>query len=378
MDFFKFTADPSTDLSKGVYFRGYDSSMWIERYRQPGAFEFKAPLSSGLREFLSLGSIISHTNTLEAAIVETHSVKEEKNKDPQIVITGQSIDILLAQRIVGMELAWNDPNEPFVPYDLAAATTAQQAKTLINDHIKVSEVSDPDNSLNDDILADAIAGTDTPEARTLKRQTVHKALMDILNIDDLGVRVIRRNPFGNLGNDNETLFYIHQGVDRSATISFDWEKGDLEDAEYLFSLKGLKDTALVHGRYMEEIVYLGTPTDVGDKRRVMLVDGSDIDEPYSDTPQPWSGTIRNSIRAAMQARGKEALAGQTIVDIASVDVTTPNKFAYRTDYDIGDIVTVAGNYQTTAKRRVVEYVEIEDKNGFRSYPTLSALDEAVS
>lgn len=372
MDFFKFTADPSTDLSKGVYFGGWESAMWVERYRQPGSFEFQAPLSSGLREILPLGTVISHTRTLEAAMVENHSIIEAKDSDPTIKISGRSLDAFLENRIVGLELAWNDPNEPYVVYSLASATAAQQAKKLINDHIQVASVNDADNSLNDDILAEAIVGSDTPEARELKRESLHKALLEILNVDDLGLKVVRKNDFGVWGVDTHTQFYIHKGVDRSNTVSFDWDQLELDTAEYLFSNKNYKNTALVSGRFMEEIVYPSSAS--GIERRVMYVDGTSIDEQYSDLAQPWSGAIRTEVRNKLRVLGQQALAAQKLVDIASVDISSLNPYEYRTDYDIGDIVSIAGNYDTTVKRRVVEHVEIEDKKGAKSYPTLAALE----
>ena len=368
MDFFKFTANPSTDLVNAVAFRGYDSSMWVERYRQPGEFEFVAPLSSGLRDILPKGTVISHVNTLEACVVENHVIQEAENKDPNIFITGRSLEgYSLENRIVGLELAWNDPAPPFTEYSIAAATTAQQAKTLINDHIVIANLNDPDNSLDDNIVAEAIAGSDTPEERTFRRGSLHQALTELLNVSDLGVRVIRRNPFGSLGNDSVTWFYIHAGTDRSASVVFSWDQGEIKEAEYLSSLKGLKTVALVQGRYVEEIVYQGSGNF---DRRVMLVDASDIDGSLNAPP---TGAALTSIRNKMAIRGQEALAAQKEIDIVSIDIATANQYTYREDYDIGDIVNVSGNYDTAVKRRVVEHVEIEDKNGSRSYPTLAAL-----
>lgn len=369
MDFFKFTATPATDLTEGEFFRGYESAMWVERYRDTGEFEFVAPLSSGLREFLPLGTIISHTDTLEAAIVENHFIKEGKNEDPKITISGRSLESYLDNRIVGAELAFGDPDQDyFDPYELSAATPAQQAKTLINDHIIVG-ISDTNNTLDDNVVAEAIAGSGTSEVRVIKRQSVLKALQELLAMEDLGVRTVRKNNFGVEGVSDKTWIYIHEGTDKSETVIFSWDQGEIQSAEYLTSLKSEKNVALVHGQYLETFVY---GSEGNYTRRIMLVDASDID---GNEPIPMDSPTRAALRTKMQARGREALAAQKAVDIVSIDITSATQHIYRKDYNIGDIVSVSGNYDTTVKRRVVEHVEIEDKDGSNSYPTLAALEE---
>lgn len=77
MELFKFTHPTSTNLTYGVPIHGYTSAMWVERYRVPGEFEIEAPLSSGLQDELPLGTVISHIDTLDAAIVENHEISEK-------------------------------------------------------------------------------------------------------------------------------------------------------------------------------------------------------------------------------------------------------------------------------------------------------------
>jgi hypothetical protein len=50
-----------------------------------------------------------------------------------------------------------------------------------------------------------------------------------------------------------------------------------------------------------------------------------------------------------------------------------NQGAYRTDFNVGDIITVHGDYNETSVMRISEYVEIEDENGRTGYPTLTML-----
>jgi hypothetical protein len=90
----------------------------------------------------------------------------------------------------------------------------------------------------------------------------------------------------------------------------------------------------------------------------------------------WSDEVKLWINTAMRSRGKEALAARRRISLASV---TPAKnaktYIYGKDYDIGDIVTVRGNYSESRPMRVMEYVFIEDENGEFGYPTLEVLED---
>lgn len=366
MELFKFSNSPATDLLNGFAITGYTSAMWVERYRTPGEFEIVAPLSSGLRSELPLGTIISHVDTLELAIVENHHIEEAQDSDPIITITGRSFESYLENRIVGTNEAWDDPPAPFFEYGLIANKSWDQAVILINDH--VSGPVDSNETLNGHIIAaTSLSGTGVTPLRYLKRGSLHERLVELLAVDDLGIRMIRRNPWGVLGNDTTTYFQIHRGVDRSNKIIFSWQAGELESAEYLWSLKNLKNVALVQGRFVEEIVYTGANNY---DRRVMFVDASDIDGALTTAP---TGSTLTEIRAKMYTRGEEALANQNEINIATTDIARVTQYRFRTDYDIGDIVSVDGNYGDIEKRRVVEYVEVEDEGGESGHPTLAVL-----
>ena len=76
----------------------------------------------------------------------------------------------------------------------------------------------------------------------------------------------------------------------------------------------------------------------------------------------------------MQARGILALLSQNDLVLVKPELeSNAESYVYRQDYNIGDIVTVIGNYGVQSKMRVVSYVEIEDENGETGYPTLSVV-----
>jgi len=363
MELFKFNyvTDP-TVLERGEAINNVNSVMWAERYRDPGEFEITGQLSSGLREFLPIGTLISHADTMEVMIVENHEITEEAESDPTIAVTGRSLECYLENRIVGVNGART--SSTVVEYGLAADWTWNQAVKLINDHI-VNTANANDALVN--VVAQAIAGTGgTSVARAVSKGTVHQRLLDILAVDDLGVSSIRRNTFtGYGGNNTQTVLSIFPGTNKSASVRFSWKSGDLESAEYLFSNKRSKNSALVLGRYVYTMVDTG-PTKYD--RRIMIVDADDIDGNLTDPPV---GAELTNILAKMVVRGNEALQSQNEITIARADISKITQYQYRRDYNMGDLVTIDGNFGQTQIMRVVEYVEIEDENGSSGHPTLS-------
>jgi hypothetical protein len=136
----------------------------------------------------------------------------------------------------------------------------------------------------------------------------------------------------------------------------------------LFSAKKLKNSALIQGRYVQTFVDLG-PTRYN--RRTMIVDADDIDGHFDAAP---TGTALALALVAMQTRGRQVLKSQKRVTITQADVSNMAQFQYRKDYNIGDMVTVEGNFGQTQAMRVIEFAEIEDENGRSAHPTLSVPD----
>lgn len=371
MELFKFSSSNPLSASDGVPILNYQSAMWIERYRDPGEFEIKAQLSSGLKDLLPIGSIISHADTLEFAIVENQEIQESLDQDPLITITGRTFDSFIENRIVGANL---NNNIPYDPYFLPAGSTAVQVYQLLYGHI----VGTPSNldtlSPYLDVSIDAFTSVGDPQPqRFLQRQRLSEAVNRILAVDDLGIKTQRRNPYlgGAQHNFNsKNWLLIHDGVDRSNEVIFSWVSGELESISYLFSNKDYKNTAVVVSNWFERVVNENSYS--GYDNRYLLVEAYDIDDQYETIPtDPQEIT---DIYQSMTVRGLESLAVHNEVNIVAADVSKLNQYKYRVDYDIGDIISIDGSYGNIERRRVVEHVEIEDENGDTSYPTLAIVE----
>jgi hypothetical protein len=369
MDLFKY--NDSAAFQGGQPIVGWDSVAWTERYREPGEFELVGKLSSGLKDQLPIGTFVSHIRTMDMMLVENHQISEENDEDPEITITGRSLQAILEQRIVGQNWNWASPPASLEvsQYVLSAANTWLQAIELINEHVKTGTVIMAGDAIPLLEAAHAMTGSGTSEARTINRGTVLERLQEILEIDDLGCRVIRRHNFtGPPASTGKTTLLIHDGENKSDVVSFSSRNGDIDAADYLWSIKKYKTSALVSGKFVETMVH-GAET--GSERRVMLVDGSDLDGHLEAIP---TGSALTTIRTAMTTRGNQALKAQKRISLSRIDISPSPTYEYRRDYNIGDFVSVHSSYGPVGTMRVVEHVEIEDENGQSAHPTLEIIE----
>ena len=369
MDVFKFNNPTApTKMEAGVIINDLKSKMWIERYAQAGEFKFVADAKSGIRTELPIGSFVSHVDTSEIMIVENHEISDNVNSNPEIVITGRGFETYFENRIVGSNRI-HPSYDGVSEFILAPNYLWIQIATLIQQHIYATNLLDDDDAVPFVSAVVSVSGVGEVLSRSVKRGDLYTRMLELLAIENLGVKVIRPGPWSPLGAGSpNTAVMIHVGVNRTGEIIFSHDTGEIESADYLWSNKKNKNAALIAGRWVETEV---TGPETLYNRRTMFVDASDIDNSYSVAP---TGADLAAIVYAMRQRGLEALATQNDVALTKAQVSKNNKkAAYRKDFDVGDLISVHGSFNESTIFRVSEYVEIEDNTGSSGYPTLTVI-----
>ncbi len=370
MEIFRFNNPINpTLLDQGELINGLKTIMWIERYRDVSDFAFTANAEKMVHKQLPVGTMISHTESTEVMVVENHEIREELGKETEVTITGRSFESFLENRVVGSNKAWPTTASAETEYILPAGLTWNQAVVLIKNHIDTSLVIDQkDAILNVKVITD-VGGTGDSFEMSIPRGDLYSNLINILDIDNLGIKTIRpgvRSPLG--FTDPNMAIVIHRGEDLSKEVAFSHATGEIQSADYLWSNKKFKNAALVTGRWIETVV---KDASAGYDRRMMYVEASDIDGEYTIAP---TGAERDLVLSYMQTRGLAALAAQNEIALVKTEPTRDSRiYKYREHYGVGDIITVDGEYNETTSMRISEYVEIEDETGESGYPTLSAV-----
>lgn len=434
MDIIKFNSGHPTRLTKAEIVNDYQTITWTERYREPSEFVITASSDSPIREQLPLGSIISHVDTSNAMMVENHEISTSKDSEGTLTISGRSFEAFLENRfynpfmhlpitygftpIGGMyswELAqnlinntfglyYNDSQQPYYP--ASPQDNIEWLWIMISDKLPPPPPYDDETGLRPPYGADfdVKIGED-----------LHTSVLNILNVDDLGMKVVRPGPWSPIWThdywgeimatnpeqnmQDYTALFLYTGVDRSNTVAFTYAAGDIESADYLWSNKSFKNSALVMGKTSHDFRY---PDDPGAERtyweflfenvrngtyydrKYMYLDGSELDdlpEWFYLSPEDrdrWYER-RDQILTMFRTRANQTLAAQKETVLGKVEISPESMhYQYRVDYDIGDIVSVETPYSEDVKFRVIEYVEIEDENGESGHPTLSAPIPPVS
>jgi hypothetical protein len=304
-------------------------------------------------------------------MVQRHEIDEDvEDQEPEIVITGKSLETWLRNRSVGAD---TDPDGGLIvflsDYNLPFNTTWEQVETLIIRHIHEKSGGAPLDNPGDEALGfmpiamQQHIGTTTPAARIVKRGNLYTRVLELLEIDDFGIKVVRPNV-----TDGDTLFTqfrIHNGFDRRETVAFSHVAGDLKKTKYLWSDEDYYTDAYITSSFNEVRV---NSSATGYNRRILHVDASDLDAQETDYP---TGGDRAALIANMYIRGIDAILRKRRDAILRTDVALTTRYKFRQHYDVGDLVTVNGNYDTSSVMRVAEHVEFQDENGESGYPTLT-------
>ena len=199
-----------------------------------------------------------------------------------------------------------------------------------------------------------------------KLGNVYDVVKNLLDATKSGMKIERPN------QTHTTLdFVIHQGVDLSSSVQFNWAAGDLENIRYLWSNKDYKNAAYVTSDSFGLRVVPAFST--GWNVAFVGVDIGDVSQYYSD-PEALTTTEYNNLvniynSAALTELGKHKKVGLFMDATVSKETT----FQYGKHYNIGDIVYVTGNYGAEAKMKVTEFARTMDSSGETGIPTLSPL-----
>lgn len=387
MDIFRFTCPNNpTRLEEGVIINGLKSKMWVERYADAGEFKFTADAKSDMKTKLPIGSFISHIDTSEVMVVENHEVSDSGDGNAKIVISGRGFETILENRIAGR----NGGSAPSYQSDyniLNPDYIWNQIIDIIKQNITYAATyylygsggaytytysPDPNDEIPYIDARNAVVVTGEIIPRPFKIMPLYSLISGLLKLENLGLKVVRPNGpatpvFFPTFTPGHTTLYVHKGVDRSSQIVYSYDSGEIETAEYLWTNKANKNAAMVVGQFLLVFVI---PPETGIDRRMMIVDATDIDGKYDRAT--LSGATLALVEDQMSKRGIAALQSQNDVSITKVEVSKQaTKAKFRRDFDVGDLISVRGDYNAISTMRVIEYVEIEDETGNTGYPTLA-------
>lgn len=340
----------------------FESSIWTERFSGWGDIELQLNSTIENRTLFVPGVRLVNNESYRVMVVETVEDKHDEEGRAILKVKGRSIEKILEERLAMAELSdltsyprWDIEG---LPLDIAAQ--------IFHD-ICVIGVLDPGDIIPG-VTEGSIFPADTISAPTeeiiysIDTVSVYQAIKDLCDEYMMGFRLIR-------DIDTSFLYFdIYMGSDRTAqqtvlpAVIFSPDLENLRNTTLLTSTALYRNVAYVVSPVGHEIVY---PLDVdplveGFERRVLFVRADDIDD-----------VVPADASAKMIQRGKEGLAKARRFTAFDGELAQTNQYRYGVDYNLGDLVEIRDDDGATSIMQVTEQIFVSDREGERSFPTLS-------
>lgn len=358
----------------------FRSIIWTDRYTTAGDFKMtidaKSPnvglLQKGVR--LSAGTHgMKASNTLYADLDECEFTQEvmvvdtveEKNttSDPGVLtVSGYSLLGQLNERVAGANLLTG------VAFDNAGYTGPMRViETLVNDACGPG-CYDYDNNHFPDIqvsqhISEALVDL------SIKRGNLYERIVEIANAYSYGLDMVyyRRPEYA--PGVSSIWFSVYKGTDRTSEqtahtpVILGPGLDSLTETTELRSQGNFKNAAFVYGKDKFVTVELNEASPAtGWDRRVLMVEATDL-----------TGTT-TTVTNKLKNRGLIELKKYQEVMAYDGELSVDCPFKYGVDFFMGDVVELRSPSGLKQKVRVTEYIRAQDANGYREYPTLTAIE----
>lgn len=344
-------------------FDQFESLIWTERFSAYGDFELVVPSTNETRSAFRNGVYLAQNKSFRVMKIDTIEDSADDQGKATLKVSGTSFEEHMDDRAALAALG----STTTYPKWVINATPGGAARSIFHDICIAGTLS------AQDIIPGVMEGsslfpTDTiPEPEDyitigIDPTTVYTAVKQICDIYKLGFRIVR-NPI-----TSQLYFDVYSGCDRTTgqtlldPVIFSKNLDNLQSTTELLSTLGSKNTAYVISPSGYQIVYADgvDPLVEGFDRRVMVVKVDDV----TDTDAGIWGP-------KLYQRGKEELAKNRILYGFDGELDQNADFVYGTDYNLGDLVEMQNLDGATNKMRVTEQIFVSDKEGDRSYPTLT-------
>ncbi len=319
----------------------YASLSWTRRWQQPNSFELHVSRHSRGAAYLTEASLLQVVRDGEieyTAVIEHGELALDESGKASEVWTMRGGDII-SRRIC------------IPPSGQSHDERSGPAETCMKGYVTANAVNPADPNRRISLVSNEADGArGTSIAVKARYEALTDKLEECARAGGIGWELV--------GVSTGLEFRALPGVDRSAAqttnppIIFSPDFGNLKTQGYQWSMLNRATLAYVGGQgegaaRTIEVVYDGSePT--GTARREQFVDARDLDS-----------------SAKLLDRGHAKLSEQGPRDRLEAEILTGGPFAYRTDWDLGDVVTVRNlDWNVLAHLRITEVtITREPSNG---------------
>lgn len=401
----------------------YKSLIWSERYDKAGDFQLTSEDVGYMVNLLKLDVADAHSYvTLREStvpmVVEVHKTEKKKGAAPLLTVTGRSFETVLERRASVNQLIPGGVRTPWVIQATKESDAAYNAmRFVLGDSYRyrgsqpvtlvvAPQVSPLDAIPEIDLLTPAdyqvplwnatntfhtgdvvgyagflwlAGGTSVNKVPNVEPaywtayanigppyvadsfgyeiapKDLYNAAMELIVANHHGLKSVRPLP-----GSNKVGIEIYNGADLTNDIVLDVRMDQVEDATYLLSEQGSTNVAYVYGSNgAQSVLKTAASEPSGLNRRVLVVDNS------SDTSVNTSDIRRT--------RGLIELYKYNVTALFDGEVAEQVAAGFNSQYFLGDILRLDGDYGLSENVRVVEFIRSSDSTGEKAYPAFEAV-----
>lgn len=350
----------------------FESCIWTERWADIGDFELILQSTRGNRQLFKTGTRLAINESKRVMTVETAESTSDSEGRRILKVKGRSLESILDDRLAIGTFAGYSPMAEWSWQD-----TPENIARAFFWHICVNGSLHPDDiiplvSWNQNAYpADTIPESDFEIIWYQKPASLYKAIKEIADIYDFGFRLYRN------GDASQLFFNIFTGNDRTlqqetlTPVVFSQDLQNLMNTTEFNTQEKTKNVAYVLWEHpdthemVREVVYapeVDPTTTTGLDRRVIHVAG-EIQDDDKNNPE--------AISAALIRQGLDELAKHRAFTGFDGEISQYSQYKYDQDYFLGDMVVMQNSDGLRNNMRVTEQIFASDREGDRSYPTLS-------
>lgn len=339
------------------------SLIWTERYNKYGDFQLLVESTYATRSLLTPDTYLALSGSNYIMRIDSFEDDVPADGSRTLTIKGKSMEAILLDRVAKESTIYLGVRPTWDITDLPAAI----ARKIFHD-ICITGILDPGDIIpgvtEGSLIPSNIPEPVDPVTVQIKPSTVYDSMGTICDTWELGFRFLRQDtPTG-------LWFDVYSGSDRTSgqslltPVIFSPDLNNLQNTKELTSIDTAKNVAYVFATSGFEKVYADgvDPAVEGFERRILVVEVDDDLTGYTTT----------QITNILVQKGREALAVARTFQGFDGEIGQNSSYQYGRDYNLGDLVEKRNTDGVVTTMRVTEQIFVSDKEGVRSYPTLTA------
>lgn len=345
----------------------FESLIWTERFSAWGDFTLVTEANSIALNMLKPGARISITDSRRVMNVENVEVKLDQENRQMLTASGRSLEAIMADRLARDTIVGLDTKPKWAFNGLPAAIARFIFKNSFTQG--VPSQSDAIGRINADATLYPVNTLPEPAERVRMEFdpiTVYDAVKQICDAYSMGFRM-----YIDIASTSSQIFFdVYTGSDRTTgqssltPVIFSPAMNNIEEITTLDSNADFKNTAYVIGKSVSKVVYApgwDATSAAGWFRKVLIV----------TTDEKARVEAGDTADFVLESVGQEALAKRRNIQMLDGKISQNNIYRYNTNYHLGDVVEMRNQEGTAQYMRVTEQIIVSDREGDRSYPTLS-------